>query len=608
MDMVGKTPCAASGGTLRGFEQNALRYRVLFDDSPLALVVYDPVSWRVLNVNAACVRVTGYTADAWIGQPLGFAVDGEQRDALYASARELNTAECGDTVAVGCVRFHHRNGYRLEMEGTVQRFDGNDGRAQILILQDVTERRKTEEYLRLVAKEHRQRLELAVNYDVLTGLPNRTLLDERMRQGVVQCQLTGSSMAVCYLDIDGFAQVNAQHGQEVGDHLLINTAECLRSCLHGGDTLVRIGSDEFALLVLGIKSSADVTRFLVDLQTRLAEPFISDTAMVNLTASIGVTTYPYDNVDVNSLLRHALQAMIAAKQGGCGQVQRYDPESDRRVRVKRESIDSLRAALARHEFVLHYQPKVDLRTLRVVGAEALIRWQHPERGLLAPGSFLPEIEDDEVMIDLGYWVVGEALAQMDRWRAEGLALAVSVNIAAQHFVEPNFTARLRKLLAEHPHTPPGSLEIELLESSAIEDIGRVELIIVACRELGIGLSLDDFGTGYSSLTYLRRLSADTLKIDQSFVNTMMTDAGDKAIISGVIGLAAAFERKVIAEGVESIAHARALYALGCFLVQGYGIARPMPPEALPQWFERWPVAAWREFADEVRGEGPAGRR
>lgn len=585
-----------------GFRASASRCRVLFDDSPLALIVYDPRSRRVLAVNAACLRMTGYSAEEWAGRSLCFAVDRAQREALYSLARNLDTDPGRQTLPAGQLRFRHRDGYWLETEGVVQRFDDADERAQILILQDITERRRTEEHLRLIAKEHRQRLEQSVNYDPLTGLPNRSLLDERTRQGMAQAQLTGCWMAICYLDIDAFARVNASYGAEIGDHLLINTAECLRSCLRGGDTLVRIGSDEFVLIVLGVRSDDELSCFLVDLQARLAEPFISDTATVHLTASIGVTTYPHDNVDSNTLLRHALQAMILAKQGGAGLVRRFDPESDRRVRVRKETVDGLRAALARREFVLYYQPKVDLHDLRVVGAEALIRWRHPERGVLPPGAFLPAIGDDEVMVDLGYWVIAEALAQMDRWRGQGIDLAVSVNIAAQHFLEPHFIARLAALLAEHPGTPAGGLEIEVLETSALEDIGSAEQIIVACHDMGIGFSLDDFGTGYSSLTYLRRLSADTLKIDQSFVGTMMVDAGDKAIISGVIGLAAAFGRKVIAEGVETIAHATELRGLGCVLAQGYGIARPMPADALPAWLGSWPDGAWRRFASEMTGQ------
>ena len=586
---------ATSGVELAKLEQalaqSESRNRVLFEDSPLLLIVYDPASWRILEVNAACRRTLGYPAAHWFGQPLGFAVDSAQRDALYSLAREFS----GDpraAVPTGLLRFQQGDGSWLEAEGVVQRFAYPGCGAQILILQDTTERRKTEAQLRLATKEHRQQLKLSVHYDALTGLPNRTLLDERMRQGLLQAKLTGCWMVVCYLDIDDFSALDAAYGRTVGDHLLINTAECLRRCLRGGDTLVRIGSDEFALLVLGPRSDDEVNRFLLDLQARLGEPFISDTAAVTLSATIGVTVYPHDDADTDTLLRHALQAMLLAKQGGKGLFRRFDAESDKRGRAKRETIDRLRLALARNELVLHYQPKVDLKRMQVVGAEALIRWQHPERGLLPPGAFLSAVEGHAVMIDLGYWVIGEALAQMDRWRESGLDLAISVNIAAQHLLEPGFMARLKALLAEHPAIGPGRLEIELLETSALEDVVRVEQIIVACRELGVGFALDDFGTGYSSLTYLRWLSADTLKIDQSFVSNMMINEGDKAIISGVIGLAAAFGRTVIAEGVETIAHARSLLDLGCAQVQGYGIARPMPAHALPAWIVSWPEASW----------------
>ena len=583
---------------MRELAQSESRNRVLFEESPLLLIVYDPANWRILEVNASCRRSLGYPASHWREQTLGFAVESGQREALYSLARKLSR-ESSPSVPTGMIRFQHGDGSWIETEGVVQRFDTAGCSAQILILQDSTERRKSEEQLRLATKEHRQQLELSVHYDSLTGLPNRTLLDERMRQGLLQAQLTGCWMVVCYLDIDDFSVLDETYGRTVGDHLLINTAECLRRCLRGGDTLVRIGSDEFALLVLGVRSDDEVNRFLVDLQERLAEPFISDTAAVTLSATIGVTAYPRDDADSDTLLRHALQAMILAKQGGKGLFHRFDPESDKRGRAKRETIDSTRMALARGEFVLDYQPKVDLERMQVVGAEALIRWHHPERGVLPPGAFLPMIKDHEVMIDLGYWVIGEALAQMDRWREAGLDLAISVNIAAQHLLEPNFMVRLQELLAGHPAIHPGRLEIELLETSALEDVVRVEQIIVACRELGVGFSLDDFGTGYSSLTYLRRLSADTLKIDQSFVSNMMIDAGDKAIISGVIGLAAAFERTVIAEGVETIAHAKSLFDLGCFLIQGYGVARPMSAEALPEWIGRWPDEVWKSVGDEL---------
>lgn len=228
----------------------------------------------------------------------------------------------------------------------------------------------------------------------------------------------------------------------------------------------------------------------------------------------------------------------------------------------------------------------------MIGAEALIRWRHPELGLLTPGAFLPEAEGDEFMIELGEWVIGEALQQMERWRTQSLDLTVSVNVAAQHLTRSNFMQRLSAQMESHPDLA-GRLELEVLETSALDDMGKIEQLIASCRHLGIGFSLDDFGTGYSSLTYLRRLSADTLKIDQSFICSMLDNPGDQAIVAGVIGLAQAFGRKVIAEGVETVAHGKILLSMGCSLVQGYGVARPMPPDDMPTWVKGWPSLAWQ---------------
>lgn len=582
----------------RELSRSEARYRVLFEDSPLAVMVYDVESWSLLAVNVACARILGYSRDKLVGRSVGIAVKHEQREALRSLARNLST-HSDEAAFTGLLCIQRNDGHVLETEGIIQRIDYAGHQAQILMLQDVTERREAQERMQLAVKEHQQQLEKSVYYDALTGLPNRALLTERMRQGIDQVNRTGCWMTVCYLDLDAFKSVNETHGQEIGDHLLVNVAECLRSCLSGGDTLARIGGDEFVLLLFGLKDHEAQDLFLQRTQERLAIPFISDAWSVTLSASIGVTTYPQDDVDPDTLLRHADQAMVLAKQSGKRRSHIFDPESDKKVRVQRESINQMRSALQRREFVLYYQPKVDLRHFKVIGAEALIRWMHPERGLLPPGAFLPAIEGDEFMIELGDWVIGEALREMSHWREGGLDLAVSVNVDAQQLVQPNFMDRLREQLAGFPGTGSGRLELEVLETSALEDIALVAEVIEECRELGVGFSLDDFGTGYSSLTYLRRLSADTLKIDQSFVRGMMDDTEDHAIVAGVIGLANAFHRKVIAEGVETIAHGKALYALGCEFVQGYGIARPMPPQDIPDWVKHWPNADWRAAIEQT---------
>ena len=315
--------------------------------------------------------------------------------------------------------------------------------------------------------------------------------------------------------------------------------------------------------------------------------------VLQVSASIGVTLYPQDGADADQLLRHADQAMYIAKQSGKNRYHLFDVDQDVAVQTQRESMERIRLALDKHEFVLHYQPKVNMRTGSVIGAEALIRWQHPERGLLPPIVFLPLIENSAFSVALGEWVINTALSQLDKWRAAGFSLPVSVNISAHQLQQIEFVGRLSTLLAAHPDIHPSLLQLEILETSALEDISRVSSIMNTCRQIGVRFALDDFGTGYSSLIYLKRLPADVLKIDQSFIRDMLDDPSDLAIVEGVIGLAAAFRRECIAEGVETITHGLHLLTLGCDLAQGYGIARPMPADDFPAWAASWaPYPAW----------------
>jgi EAL domain-containing protein (putative c-di-GMP-specific phosphodiesterase class I) len=308
---------------------------------------------------------------------------------------------------------------------------------------------------------------------------------------------------------------------------------------------------------------------------------------LQVSASIGFTCYPQENVDADLLLRQADQAMYQAKQAGKNRYHLFDVAFDAELKTRTESIERIRQALANEEFVLYFQPKVNMKAGQVIGAEALIRWQHPERGLLAPQHFLPVIENHALSIALGEWVVSTALRQMEQWRSQELSLCVSVNISARHLQQENFSFRLADMLAHCPAVAAHTLELEILETSAMEDMAKVTENIHRCRALGVRFALDDFGTGYSSLTYLKRLPAEILKIDQSFVRDMLEDADDRAIVESIIGLAQSFQRTVIAEGVETAAHGALLMQMGCDLAQGYGIARPMPAIALPSWVARW---------------------
>jgi EAL domain-containing protein (putative c-di-GMP-specific phosphodiesterase class I) len=287
------------------------------------------------------------------------------------------------------------------------------------------------------------------------------------------------------------------------------------------------------------------------------------------------------------MLRQADQAMYQAKLAGKNRYHIFDAEQDRSVRGHHEDLAHIRQAFQAREFELHYQPKVNMRSGEVIGVEALIRWRHPTRGLLGPGVFLPAIEDQPIAVEIGEWVIDTALAQLRQWQSGGLHIPVSVNIGARQLQQTDFVGRLRAVLQRYPDVAPTDLELEVLETSALEDLSHVSQVINECHQLGVHFALDDFGTGYSSLTYLKLLPVAQLKIDQSFVRDMLVDPDDLAILEGIIGLANAFHRQVIAEGVESVQTGQMLLQMGCERAQGFGIARPMPAADIPPWVANW---------------------
>jgi diguanylate cyclase (GGDEF)-like protein/PAS domain S-box-containing protein len=443
-------------------------------------------------------------------------------------------------------------------------------------------------------KAHENQLEHIAHFDSLTNLPNRVLLADRLQQAMAQDQRRGQQLAVAYLDLDGFKVINDRHGHESGDQVLITLAKRMKEALREGDTLARIGGDEFVVVLIDLEDPSASLPMLNRLLAAAALPVQVGGRTLQVSASLGVTFFPQaQDIDADQLLRQADQAMYQAKLAGKNCYQIFDAALDSSMRVQHESLERIRLALHRREFVLHYQPKVNMQKGQVIGAEALIRWQHPEKGLLAPASFLPVIENHPLAVDVGEWVIHTALTQMETWQAGGMSLPVSVNIGARQLQQSDFVPRLRAILNEHPQVHSGCLELEVLETSALADIAQVAQVIEECAEIGVKFSLDDFGTGYSSLTYLKRLHVAQLKIDQSFVRDMLDDSEDLAILQGVIGLASAFNREVIAEGVESAAHGAALLKLGCQLAQGNGIAWPMSPEQMPAWVKTWqPDAAW----------------
>lgn len=448
---------------------------------------------------------------------------------------------------------------------------------------DVTPQREQEVLL--------QRLAL---FDALTGLPNRVLLARKLQESMDQARQGGRQLGVAYLDLDGFKPVNDRLGHGAGDRLLVVVAGRLTRALRPMDTVARLGGDEFVILLPDLGAVGDCERLMHQVMESISAPYTLDGERVVVTASIGYTMFPQDDADADTLLRHADQAMYAAKQAGRNRFHQFDAAQERALQLQREQGRHLRDALSASQFTLFLQPKVDMKSGTVVGAEALARWLHPERGMVPPGEFLPLLEGTELEVAFGEWVVEAAFGVLEQLQARGVQLPVSVNIAAQHLQRPDFADWMVRCAARHPGVPPRLLEIEITESAALYDLAAVAQTLTALRAVGMGVSLDDFGTGYSSLTYLRRLPVDTLKIDQSFVHGMMGDPGDLAIVQGVIGLARSFGYRVIAEGVETVEQGQMLLQLGCSLAQGYCVARPMPVADFVGWVPGWqPPQGWQ---------------
>ncbi len=557
----------------------------VFDHAREGILITDPQG-TILNVNEAFTHITGYSREDALGQNPRMLSSGRQGQAFYEAMWNALTLQGHWS---GEIWNRRKSGEVYAELLTISAVsDGQGNTLQFVALfSDIT-----------TIKEHQSRLEHIAHFDALTNLPNRLLLADRLQQAMAQAQRRGQQLAVAYLDLDGFKGVNDRYGHDIGDQLLIHLATAMKDTLREGDTLARLGGDEFVAVLIDLDGIESCVPMLTRLLDAAAAPVQFGAVVLQGSASVGVTFYPQTHdMEADQLLRQADQAMYQAKLAGKNRYHVFDSDHDSSMRVHHESLERIRLALERREFVLHYQPKVNMHSGKVIGAEALIRWQHSELGLMAPVTFLPVIEDHPLAVEVGEWVIDTALTQIEAWHAVGLHLPVSVNIGARQLQQGDFVARLQAILAKHPKVNPASLELEVLETSALADMAQVSQVIETCLQMGVEFALDDFGTGYSSLTYLKRLRVAMLKIDQSFVRDMLEDPDDLAILQGVIGLAAAFKREVIAEGVETVAHGTALLHLGCALAQGYGIARPMPADQVPAWVASWqPDGAWSELS------------
>ena len=548
----------------------------------------------IIDVNQALCEISGYSRDELLGHNPRILSSGRQETEFYASMwRDL--IELGHWHGEFWNR--RKNGEVYAVMPTISAVRNEQGKTlqYVALYTDITR-----------LKEHEQNLERSAHFDMLTNLPNRVLLADRLQQGMVQARRREQRLAVAFLDLDGFKTINDNYGHEAGDQLLITLSAHMKQALREGDTLARLGGDEFVAVMVDIGGIETSLPMLTRLLAAAAEPVQLDEITLQVSASLGVTFYPQaEDIDADQLLSQADQAMYQAKQAGKNRYHLFDAEQDSRVRSRYESLEHIRRALNANEFVVYYQPKVNMRTGTVIGAEALIRWQHPEKGLLLPDQFLPAIEDHLLSIDIGEWVIDTVLAQMENWQAAGLNIPVSINVGARHLQQADFVQRLLALLEAHSNVNPGDVELEVLETHAMEDLFKASQVIDACRKIGVTFSLDDFGTGYSSLSYLKHLPVTQLKIDRSFVHDMIDNPDDLSIVEGVIGLATAFRLLVIAEGAETAEHSAILLQLGCNLVQGYGIARPMPADQLPGWEASWrPNPMWSELSSFGRDDLP----
>lgn len=545
------------------------RYRTAVDAA--AIFSETDLAGDITYVNEQFCTISGYSAQELLGQNHRI-LNSEQHPAEFFI--DMWQSISRGQVWRGEICNRSKDGRLYWVESTiVPMFDAANQRVEkyVSIRFDVSEKRTL-----------MQTLQWRAERDELTGLPNRFLLSERLEQAIAAVQRYHGTLAVGMLDLDGFKLINDRYGHATGDRLLVAVADRLKQIMRGEDTLARLGGDEF-VLVLRVQDTEELESAMRRILSALSSAYTIDGIGIHISASIGVTLYPNDNEDAETLLRHADQAMYKAKQRGRDCFHLFDVSLDKKAKTAFETVIRVSEALHNGELCLYYQPKINLNSGAVIGFEALLRWQHPQEGLIPPLDFLPLVEQTDLIVEIGEWVIDQALNQIGRWAALGHTWSVSVNIAALHFQRADFTETLKSLLACHPNVAPQMLDIEIVESVVLENIQHVSKRLIACQDLGVTFSLDDFGAGYSSLSYLKQLPTQSIKIDQSFIRHILDDKDSLVLTKAIIGLAKSFNREVIAEGVETVEQGVLLMRLGCDVAQGYGIAKPMPVEQVSRW-------------------------
>jgi diguanylate cyclase (GGDEF)-like protein len=464
------------------------------------------------------------------------------------------------------------NGKVLGTFAVYQRKPGRPEKAQLALLQ-------MSSGSAAIAIEQRQltdQLAYQAHHDALTALPNRLLFQDRLRQSIVQARRTETMVALLYLDLDRFKLINDTLGHASGDTLLRQVATRLKSCLRETDTLARISGDEFTVIATGLKNPQHASLVAETILKALRDPFEAEDQELYVTASVGISVYPRDARDAETLQRNADNAMYRAKSRGKNRFEFFLPEMSKSMLQRLEVETQLRRALERGEFCVHYQPQFDLQSGRLVGQEALLRWNHPKLGSIAPDQFIPIAEENGLIVPIGAWVLQEACRQTSAWRKAGYSLrGVSVNVSAVQFSRPDFVDTVDAVL-KSSGLEPRSLELELTESLVIRDVRESANKMEKLRALGVQISVDDFGAGYSSLSYLQRLPIDILKLDRSFVEECKTENGSSSLVRGIVTLAHSLGIGVTAEGVETQQQLDLVHYSGCDKAQGFLLGRPSP--------------------------------
>lgn len=542
----------------------------VIESSPDGLMITD-TQGCIVSVNPAFTRLTGYTDREVMGQSPSILKSGRHDKAFY----DLMWNEIYTTgYWRGEVWNRRKNGEIYPELLTITAVCNPDGEIThyAALFSDISQIKNNEELIHSLAY-----------YDPLTGLPNRRLLEDRLQVALAHAHRSHSRVAVMFVDLDRFKRINDSLGHTVGDRVLVEAARRLKQCLREDDTIARTGGDEFLVLLNHFESDDAPAQAAMRIIEALRQPIVVDGRELVITTSLGVSVYPEDGQDGNVLIKNADTAMYRAKDEGRNSFQMYQTAMNARSLEHLALEAALHHALGRDELALHYQPVIDISTGKVVAAEALLRWQHPDRGLISPGEFIPIAEDTGLIVPIGAWVVREACRQHQAWARQGLDLpAMKVNLSARQFRDPNLLEMISSVLAE-TGMPASSLNFELTESILMDASEHGIAILISMRALGLGLALDDFGTGYSSLAYLKRFPINELKIDRLFVRDIELNQSDAAIARAIVTLAHSLGQKVVAEGIETCAQLKTLTDSGCDMAQGYLFSRPVAAEAFPDW-------------------------